>query len=107
MVRLARSTTAACAALSCLLLCLAAGTVRAMLPHLDTVEDESVLNVEVAAGSAELATVVKLFVNAHGDGEKWSYRVEVFQPNGAPRPESVLIVRRLKQKEELLRHQCM
>ena len=78
-------------------------TVHATLPHLDAVKDDSVLKVEVTTGPADLRTVVKLFVTPHHDGERWDYRVEVFQKTGSPRPAGVLIVRRLKQKKALLR----
>ena len=77
-------------------------TVRAMLPHLDALKDASVLEVETPSGPADLRTVVKLFVEATGDGERWDYRVEVFQKAGSPRPAGVLIVRRFEETEPLL-----
>ena len=87
----------------CGLALLATHAVYAMLPHLDAVKDTSVLKVEVPAGPAKLATVVKLFVQATGDGQRWPYRVEVFQKPGSAQPTGVLIVRRLNKQEPLLR----
>ena len=91
----------------CILLSLpammASKPVYAILPPLEVVNDDSVLKVEAPSAPTELSTVVKLFVNAEGDGERWNYRIEVFQKEGAPSPEGVMILRRPSEKQELLR----
>jgi len=89
--------------LSFLLLAIASKRADADLPHLDVVKDDSVLKVEAPGPPSELATVVKLFLEAEGDGERWNYKVVVFQKEGSPKPEGLMIVRRLKEKKELLR----
>lgn len=99
----ARRQVVAMCLFSCLSFAVVPASVYAILPPLDVVNDDSVLKVEAPSAPAELATVVKLFVNAEGDGERWSYRVEVFQKEGAPAPEGVMILRRPNEKQELLR----
>ena len=47
----------------------------AMLPHLDALKDDSVLKVETPSDPADVRTVVKLFVQAEGDGERWDYQL--------------------------------